>query len=257
MDLLETTAAESEDLAVAEPQDAAFATIGEIYDDGVTLIFDGQEAATEKHYKCNSFAVFQSGDRVRIIKDSGTYVVEYPVGAPKRTFHADTATTAASATKADSATKANTADNASNAKEADSAACLIDGASDSKLVYLKIVSGVLYFSENGTSWIELGTVGGSETIPAVAKALYNSYSSSSNYYIYFKTDRYGSFFWSVGGSTFNTLIDRYSRMPYASNYVTNKYYDSNNSYDIEFYSNGAGKLKFKRKGDSSWTNIIA
>lgn len=251
MDLLETTATEVESLAIPEPQDATFATIDKIFDDGVTLIFDGQEAATEKHYKVNSFAIFKEQDRVRIIKDSGTYVVEYPVGAPKRTFHADTATTA------DSATKANTADNASNAKEADAAACLIDGASDSKLVYLKIVSGVLYFSANGTSWTELGTVGGSETIPAVAKALYNSYSTSSNYYIYFQTDRYGAFLWSIGGSTFNTLIDRYSRMPYASNYVTNKYYDRNNSYDIEFYSNGAGKLKFKRKVDSSWTNIIA
>lgn len=59
-----------------------FATIGAVYSDGVTLIFDGETEATTKHYKVNSFVVFAAGDRVRIIRDSGTYVVEYPVGNP-------------------------------------------------------------------------------------------------------------------------------------------------------------------------------
>lgn len=66
----------SEDLSYS------FATIDQIYDDGITLIFDGEETASEKHYKCNSFCVFAAGQRVRVIKDSGTYVVEYPVGNP-------------------------------------------------------------------------------------------------------------------------------------------------------------------------------
>lgn len=59
-----------------------FATVGEVYDDGLTLIFDGQEEASEKRYKCNTSVRFSAGDRVRILKDSGTYVVEYVVGAP-------------------------------------------------------------------------------------------------------------------------------------------------------------------------------
>lgn len=66
----------SEDLSYS------FATIDQIYEDGITLIFDGEESASEKHYKCNSFCVFAAGQRVRVIKDSGTYVVEYPVGNP-------------------------------------------------------------------------------------------------------------------------------------------------------------------------------
>ena len=66
----------SEDLSYS------FATIDQIYEDGITLIFDGEETASEKHYKCNSFCVFAAGQRVRIVKDSGTYVVEYPVGNP-------------------------------------------------------------------------------------------------------------------------------------------------------------------------------
>lgn len=60
-----------------------FATIGEIFEDGVSLIFDGQDAATEKHYKANTSIVFKAGDRVKILADSGTYVVEYVVGTPK------------------------------------------------------------------------------------------------------------------------------------------------------------------------------
>ena len=66
----------SEDLSYS------FATIDQIYGDGITLIFDGEETASEKHYKCNSFCIFAPGQRVRVIKDSGTYVVEYPVGNP-------------------------------------------------------------------------------------------------------------------------------------------------------------------------------
>ena len=84
MDLLETAATEAESLAIPEPQDATFATIGEVHDDGVTLIFDGQTTATEKHYKVNTSVVFNKNDRVKIIKDSGTYVVEYVVGAPSK-----------------------------------------------------------------------------------------------------------------------------------------------------------------------------
>lgn len=59
-----------------------FATVGAVYEDGVTLIFDGEAEAGEKHYKCNTSVVFAAGDRVKILPDSGTYVVEYVVGAP-------------------------------------------------------------------------------------------------------------------------------------------------------------------------------
>lgn len=61
-----------------------------VFADGLTLRFDGETESTEKRYKCNSFVVFKVNDRVRIIKDSGTYVVEYSVGNPKTSFNADT-----------------------------------------------------------------------------------------------------------------------------------------------------------------------
>lgn len=61
-----------------------FATIGAVYEDGVSLIFDGEDAPTEKHYLCNTNVYFSPGDRVRILEDSGTYIVEYVVGSPKQ-----------------------------------------------------------------------------------------------------------------------------------------------------------------------------
>lgn len=68
----------------SEQQIFNFATVGEVFEDGVSLIFDGQNAATEKHYKVNTSVVFKAGDRVKILADSGTYVVEYVVGSPKK-----------------------------------------------------------------------------------------------------------------------------------------------------------------------------
>jgi len=59
-----------------------FATIGGIYEDGVSLIFDGEEEESEKHYRVNTSVIFHVGDRVRILEDSGTYVAEYVVGTP-------------------------------------------------------------------------------------------------------------------------------------------------------------------------------
>lgn len=70
-----------------------FATIQSIHDDGVTLQFDDGSAST-KHYKCNAAVVFHAGDRVRVIEDSGTYVVEYPIGSPLTALAADSSTTA-------------------------------------------------------------------------------------------------------------------------------------------------------------------
>ena len=60
-----------------------FATIKAVYDDGVTLAFDdGSES--QKHYKVNGGVVFNAGDRVRILEDNGTYVVEYGNGKHRR-----------------------------------------------------------------------------------------------------------------------------------------------------------------------------
>jgi hypothetical protein len=57
-----------------------FATIGTVHDDGVTLIFDGETVETAKHYRVNTANSYAPGDRVKLLKISGTYIVEYVVG---------------------------------------------------------------------------------------------------------------------------------------------------------------------------------
>lgn len=59
-----------------------FATVGEIFSDGLSLIFDGASEPSKKHYKCNSAIRFSAGQRVKIARISGTYIVEYPIGFP-------------------------------------------------------------------------------------------------------------------------------------------------------------------------------
>lgn len=97
--------------AIKEPEAAnySFAVIGEVYEDGVSLIFPGSEEASEKHYKANLYCKFKAGQRVYIAKDSGTYIALFPVGKPgSEDIVADTAT------KADTATSAETSDALSN-----------------------------------------------------------------------------------------------------------------------------------------------
>ncbi len=59
-----------------------FATVGTVYADGIALIFDGQNAESQKHYQCNTAVTFAPGDRVKVAYCSGTVIVEYPIGNP-------------------------------------------------------------------------------------------------------------------------------------------------------------------------------
>ena len=121
---------EQQAIVQPDPPDQSFATVGTVYEDGIALIFNGAETESLKHYKCNTAVRFAAGQRVRIIEDSGTYVVEYPVGAPAQSIYADSAARAAyaseagyaeSAGKAATATKADTAASAGSADTAKSA----------------------------------------------------------------------------------------------------------------------------------------
>lgn len=65
-----------------EEPDFSIATVGEVSADGITLVFDGSSSSGGKKYRCNSGVKFVAGDRVRIKRDSGSYLVEYPIGTP-------------------------------------------------------------------------------------------------------------------------------------------------------------------------------
>lgn len=60
----------------------SFATIAGLYDDGASLIFDGETEPSEKHYRANLYCKFEVGQRVYVAKDNGTYVVLFPIGVP-------------------------------------------------------------------------------------------------------------------------------------------------------------------------------
>ena len=159
-----------QDLAADDPNEvpeASFATISEIFEDGVTLLFDGLDEPTTKRYKVNAFVVFQPGDRVRVIKDSGTYVVEYPVGNPRTEFTADSATNADHATTADTATSADhatTADSASQvtgtisyASRAGSASNLYaNGYTNRQRIWLDYTGGAYYIAAEGAAKVRIG-----------------------------------------------------------------------------------------------------
>lgn len=71
-----------QDIEEPKENEAELATIVEIGKNGLVLQFDGEEETREKNYRCNSGVKFAVGDRVKIHKTSGTYIVEYAVGNP-------------------------------------------------------------------------------------------------------------------------------------------------------------------------------
>ena len=68
--------------AVTESERIALATVAAKYADGLSLIFDGQDAATTKHYKCNTAVTFAAGSRVVCMRISGSWVVAFAFGNP-------------------------------------------------------------------------------------------------------------------------------------------------------------------------------
>ena len=58
------------------------ARVGDVYKDGLSLIFPGSTSPSQKHYKCNADINFSVGDTVYVIKDSGTYIVICKIGVP-------------------------------------------------------------------------------------------------------------------------------------------------------------------------------
>ena len=114
----------------------SFATIAGLYDDGASLIFDGETEPSEKHYRANLYCKFEVGQRVYIAKDNGTYVILFPVGVPNsKTISVDSTKTAESASSADKATSATSAAKLSSSRKislggALSGSTTFDGSSD-------------------------------------------------------------------------------------------------------------------------------
>ena len=62
------------------------ATVTAVTVNGIKLKFDGDTQSGGKVYKCNSAMRFQVGDRVKVHKESGSYIVEYVISAPMEDY---------------------------------------------------------------------------------------------------------------------------------------------------------------------------
>ena len=67
-----------------EALEHVLATVQTVEASGLTLIWDGETESDGKIYKCNAYQIFHIGDRVKVSKISGTYVVDYVIGAPAK-----------------------------------------------------------------------------------------------------------------------------------------------------------------------------
>lgn len=94
----------------AEQEEILIATVGAVTETGVTLIFAGEESASEKTYQGNVSAALKAGDRVKITKDSGTYLIDYAVGVPGSAVGEDTHELPAGGAKGQALVKKSSAD---------------------------------------------------------------------------------------------------------------------------------------------------
>lgn len=88
--ILETEQQVAEQQPKAEPE-FHYATVAEVYRDGLSLYIGAETTPTEKHYKCNTTCKFSAGQKVYIQKAGGEYVVLFPIGNPATEIVADKA----------------------------------------------------------------------------------------------------------------------------------------------------------------------
>ena len=72
----------SDDIPEDDSEEIALATISSVGANGVTIQLDGSSSAGTKEYKVNAGVLLKAGDRVKVHKNAGTYLIEYAVGAP-------------------------------------------------------------------------------------------------------------------------------------------------------------------------------
>lgn len=69
-----------------EKEEIVLATVTAVSANGLRIKLDGEEEAGEKYYKANAGQRYAVNDRVKVEKNSGTYIVEYVVGNPGARF---------------------------------------------------------------------------------------------------------------------------------------------------------------------------
>lgn len=60
------------------PPTVYLATVHAVYVDGISIILDGEKTPKKKHCKYNKSIDFYTGQRVKVCKINGGFIVEYP-----------------------------------------------------------------------------------------------------------------------------------------------------------------------------------
>lgn len=69
-----------------ETPGVSLATVAAVTANGVRIQIDGEDTAGVKEYQCNTAQAFSVGDRVKITDISGSFLIEYKVGAPGESY---------------------------------------------------------------------------------------------------------------------------------------------------------------------------
>ena len=75
---------------------------------GIRVKLDGQSEPTNKYYKCRKGLIVEVGERVKLVKASGTYIVEYAIGMPTAGYNMNRCPTEENATASSCAAWINT-----------------------------------------------------------------------------------------------------------------------------------------------------
>ena len=154
---------------------SVFAVVEAVHEDGLQLKIDGEDAAGEKHYKCNTFFKFAPGDRVYCVRDSGTLAVICKIGNPATSIAADTAATAETATNATNATNAESAEKATGWQDLNTTSYVVKIRWNATKGYLEYTHPML---ANSKTWLPLLSPL-DEAVPSYSKAQVVNFRSTS------------------------------------------------------------------------------
>lgn len=74
-----TTYQEQESLHDKPNLNGTVAIVERVFQDGLTLFFDGELVASKKRYPCNQAMSYYTGCRVFLVPNGDSYVVAFPI----------------------------------------------------------------------------------------------------------------------------------------------------------------------------------
>lgn len=77
--MIAETYQEQQQMQEEAPSAYTIAKVYSVSENGIQLIFPGSDTPSSKKYNYNAAVSFSAGQRVCVMKDSGTYIVMFPL----------------------------------------------------------------------------------------------------------------------------------------------------------------------------------